>query len=622
MAAFAALLMVFCATEPASADPLGAITNFPPISLGSLSTTNLQGDTNLTDFYPWDIKIAGAGFFLVRDPVDNSFSATRFGAFNLDTNGFLVTTFGKRLQGFMGEGSTNLVDLAITNAIWQRGSFGLESFQIQSNGFVVETISNTLSIVLGQVALQNFQNPSALVTQGWRFFSWSSAAVPFPQAVLPGTSGTGWLVSGAVEQIKPKLQINPYAGPPQSFAQGVLIPTPVPTDVGIEGHGFFVLRRTNDNALFATRAGAFYIDGTGYFVHYSGMRLEGYNDSTQSSVGDVQINPVGSVPDGNPSALVTDFGIDLRGVVMEYLTDGSSIARGQILLEECSNPNAAARTNFDLYPIIANSGLWSPMAPAMTENLGWLVAGTLEASQFDMNLIGVRNRLNFFSQGYITGTGTPSDLAIEGPGFFTIRDPATAVLYATRCGAFQTDTLGYLVTSNGLRAQGFTNELGTQLGDIVIPPASVSYTTDTEGNIAATFPDGTSLSCGTVLVQQFRNLQGLVSIGNLLYSNLTEAIPMVTNSDMPNPLSYIQSEAIEEPAPPPPAIQLLPPAGGFHLFISDLMMGTLESSTDLVHWNAIGQVEGSPDLNVGEFFDTPQSTQTFYRVVVPLGGGN
>jgi flagellar hook protein FlgE len=314
---------------------------------------------------------------------------------------------------------------------------------------------------------------------------------------------------------------------------------------------------------------------------------------------------------------VADFGIDQHGIITEYLTDGSSLVRGQILLEGCSNPDLITRTNFDLYPIITNSGLWSPTAPPMTGNLGWLVNGTLEESQFDTNLIAVRNSLNFFSQGYLAPTGIFSDLAIEGPGFFTVRDPAANTLYATRCGAFQLNTLGYLVTSNGWAVQGFTNEFSAQLGDITIPPASVSYTTDQNGNIEATLPDGTSISCGSVLVQQYRNLQALTPIGSLLYSNLAAAIPMVTSNSSPYPLDFIQSGAIEQPAPSPPAIQLPLPAGGFHLYISDLATGTVQSSTDMIHWSAIGSVEGSPDLNVGEFFDTPSGNQTFYRVVVP-----
>jgi hypothetical protein len=78
----------------------------------------------------------------------------------------------------------------------------------------------------------------------------------------------------------------------------------------------------------------------------------------------------------------------------------------------------------------------------------------------------------------------------------------------------------------------------------------------------------------------------------------------------------IQAGAVEQPPPPPPTLQL-PPASGFRLFISDLTGGTVESSIDLIHWDVIGQVNGSPDLNVAEFFDTPQTMQTFYRIVTP-----
>jgi hypothetical protein len=78
----------------------------------------------------------------------------------------------------------------------------------------------------------------------------------------------------------------------------------------------------------------------------------------------------------------------------------------------------------------------------------------------------------------------------------------------------------------------------------------------------------------------------------------------------------IQSGAVEEPPPPPPTLQL-PPASGFRLFVTDLTIGNVESSGDLLHWSVIGQVDGSPDLNVGEFFDTPQTTRTFYRIAIP-----
>ena len=59
-----------------------------------------------------------------------------------------------------------------------------------------------------------------------------------------------------------------------------------------------------------------------------------------------------------------------------------------------------------------------------------------------------------FSQGTVTATGTTSDLAIAGPGYFRVKDPVTSTEYVTRAGNFRFDANGYLVTQQGYRVQG------------------------------------------------------------------------------------------------------------------------------------------------------------------------
>jgi len=74
------------------------------------------------------------------------------------------------------------------------------------------------------------------------------------------------------------------------------------------------------------------------------------------------------------------------------------------------------------------------------------------------------------SQGQLTKTGNPTDVAINGPGFFAVKGP-TGVLY-TRDGAFQTNQAGTLVNSQQqpvLDASGNT---------ITIPSGQVSIGTD------------------------------------------------------------------------------------------------------------------------------------------------
>jgi len=79
-----------------------------------------------------------------------------------------------------------------------------------------------------------------------------------------------------------------------------------------------------------------------------------------------------------------------------------------------------------------------------------------------------------FTQGNIESTGRPTDLAIEGNGFFVIGTGDGNVF--TRAGNFSLDSTGKLVTFQGLPVQGFAlNDLGTAAGapgDITVTGAS------------------------------------------------------------------------------------------------------------------------------------------------------
>ncbi|MCG6154512.1 flagellar hook-basal body complex protein [Rubinisphaera margarita] len=77
-----------------------------------------------------------------------------------------------------------------------------------------------------------------------------------------------------------------------------------------------------------------------------------------------------------------------------------------------------------------------------------------------------------FSQGSITNSTSPSDLAIQGDGFFIVNGPDGNVY--SRAGNFNLSSEDTLVTPSGLRVQGYGvdedfNLVTTQLADIEIP---------------------------------------------------------------------------------------------------------------------------------------------------------
>jgi flagellar hook protein FlgE len=81
--------------------------------------------------------------------------------------------------------------------------------------------------------------------------------------------------------------------------------------------------------------------------------------------------------------------------------------------------------------------------------------------------------LRQFSQGAIQASNGPLDAAIQGDGFFVVRDSSGATLY-TRGGNLQVDKSGALLTATGERVQGW-NEVNGVLNtsgpvvDIAIP---------------------------------------------------------------------------------------------------------------------------------------------------------
>ncbi|MFW3898011.1 flagellar hook protein FlgE [Pseudomonas putida] len=88
-----------------------------------------------------------------------------------------------------------------------------------------------------------------------------------------------------------------------------------------------------------------------------------------------------------------------------------------------------------------------------------------------------------FGQGDVNNTGNVLDMAIQGQGYFILSDNGS--LSYTRAGAFQTNKDNYVVTSDGLRLQGYAaDENGTIIK---------SGLTDLKIDTSALAPKATSL---------------------------------------------------------------------------------------------------------------------------------
>ncbi len=166
-----------------------------------------------------------------------------------------------------------------------------------------------------------------------------------------------------------------------------------------------------------------------------------------------------------------------------------------------------------------------------------------------------------FTQGQVTTTGVPSDVAVSGSGFFVVKNPTSGATFATRDGAFTVDANGFLVDSQGDRVQGLTGGSAsgppTTVGDIKLgtPPANTqlqSFAIDTSGNFVETYSDGSTATTNAILLQNYSNPAALENVGSNLYGNMGAAgaigglaLSAANNTANTNGLGTIQSGAIE-----------------------------------------------------------------------------
>jgi flagellar basal-body rod protein FlgF len=129
-----------------------------------------------------------------------------------------------------------------------------------------------------------------------------------------------------------------------------------------------------------------------------------------------------------------------------------------------------------------------------------------------------------FGQGELSQTDNPMDVALEGPGFFTIQT-ANGPRY-TRDGRFTLDATGQIVDRQGepvLSASG---------APIVIDPLKGPVAIAKDGSVSQS-ANGQSTQLGQLGVVQFANLSALSKQGANQYSETSGQAPVpVTNAKM------------------------------------------------------------------------------------------
>ncbi len=208
----------------------------------------------------------------------------------------------------------------------------------------------------------------------------------FSQTLRSSSAGTGGSSGTSAMQIGLGVTVQSINN---IYTQGAFARTNVGTDLALTDDGFFVVRDPISNIEYVTRAGDFILDETGNLVTAGGLRVQGFNDSALTTIGDITIDTTGMPATSDPLATMVSFAIDTEGKINVNLSDGTQFVRGQILLQNFSNPQGLMKEGGNLYSGIGaagplgGAGSPTPAAPG-TNGLGRIQAGALELSNVDL----------------------------------------------------------------------------------------------------------------------------------------------------------------------------------------------------------------------------------------------
>lgn len=254
----------------------------------------------------------------------------------------------------------------------------------------------------------------------------------------------------------------------------------------------------------------------------------------------------------------------------------------------------ASETNFET---MFSQTLRTPIAPNST-------TGGTDPYQVGLG-VEVAANVPIFTQGTSQTTGKPTDLMIQGNGFFSMSGAGGT--YYTRNGAFDRDFAGNLVSPStgmyvlGFQAQGSPPTVNTSapIGPINIPNAYASFNIAQDGTVTGVTSTGQTVTLGQVALVTFPNPSGLSQIGQSLYiptlnsgtpnttaaaPAFTASTPLVANTSQMAyfPSLYVSSTAATPATASPVTVggtYTTPPAAGFPALPITSLAVTFNAST-------------------------------------------
>src|SRR4051812_42615860 len=201
--------------------------------------------------------------------------------------------------------------------------------------------------------------------------------------MLTGASGAT-PIKGGTNPVQVGLGVQ-LASTSINFNQGSAQTTGKPTDLMLQGDGFFVVRK--DAERLYTRAGSFSFDDQENLVTPSGNRVQGYKlDATGAPTGglvDMTLDQNNAVPPVPAGVQMTSYNISSDGKLHGVYDDGQQRDLGQLAIADFANPMGLEKVGETAFRASADSGL-PQLGVAAQGRRGSIIGGALEMSNVDL----------------------------------------------------------------------------------------------------------------------------------------------------------------------------------------------------------------------------------------------
>jgi len=332
-----------------------------------------------------------------------------------------------------------------------------------------------------------------------------------------------------------------FAAAQRLFTQGSVETTNSPTDLAIQGRGFFVVQDDN-NTKFYTRAGQFAVNKDGLLVDPQGLKVQGYKLSTT----------------GSQLTSLTDIDLNTRSLIQPTPTTGIKIALNLdagATTPAVALPTDAAGTHDQPSDWFDNSNFSTLLTVydslGKGHDLTFLFRKSATANEWDYRVLA--------NSGDITG-GTAGELqqvnaaggklVFKSDGSLDLTNSVIKDITMASPTGWADGSADQTIKAADIHFDGSTQvSLGSAavaLSQDGLQSATITgIRIGTDGIVTGLFSSGQAVPLYRVAMADFASPEGLNHIGNTLYSESTESGAALTGVPGTGSLGTVLSGAIE-----------------------------------------------------------------------------